>query len=144
VRAFLDSSALAKLYLHEPGRALVEARLAEAQELILSVLALPEVISALTRLRRSGDIDDEEYLAQKQRVTADAADAAIVGVTPVVVRRAVECLERAPLRASDAVHVASAIEAEADAFVSADQRQCNAAREMGLRVVAVPPARRRR
>ena len=144
MRAFLDSSALAKLYLREPGRALIEAHLAEAQELILSVLALPEVISALARLRRSGSIDDEEYLAQKQRVTADTADAAIVGVTPLVVRRAVECLERAPLRASDAIHVASAIEAEVDSFVSADQRQCNAARKMGLRVVPVPPARRRR
>jgi len=137
VRAFLDSSALAKLYLQEPGRARVEAQLAETDVLILSMLALPEVISALSRLRRAGGISNKQYLAKKQRVVADIGDAAVVRLTDSVVKRAVECLEHAPLRASDAIQVASAIEAGVDRFVSADRRQCKAARAMGLRVEEV-------
>jgi predicted nucleic acid-binding protein len=37
----------------------------------------------------------------------------------------------------DAIHVAAALACEADVFVSADQRQCAAARSAGLNV-AVP------
>jgi predicted nucleic acid-binding protein len=138
VRAFSDSSALAKLYIREPGRAKVQSRLAEADELFLSVLALPEVMSALNRLRRGGKIGDDEYATQKQAAVADVRDAAVVQVTPSVVARAVDCLERTSLRASDAVHVASALEVGADLFLSADRRQCEAARAMGLRVERVP------
>ena len=138
MRAFSDSSALAKLYIREPGRAEVQTRLAEADELFLSVLALPEVMSALNRLRRGGRVSDDEYAAQKQVAVADVEDAAVVQVTPSVVARAIDCLERTSLRASDAIHVASALEVGADLFLSADRRQCKAARAMGLRVERPP------
>lgn len=134
MRDFFDSSALAKLYIREPGRAAVRSVLAEADELLLSVLALPEILSMLNRLRREGKIPRDEYTTQKRLVVADVADATVIGLTSAVVARTIDCLERATLRASDAIHVASALEAGVDQFVSADRRQCEAARAVGLRV----------
>ncbi len=134
MRHFFDSSALAKLYIREPGRAAVRSVLAEADELLLSVLALPEILSMLNRLRREGKIPRDEYATQKRLVVADVADATVIGLTSAVVARTIDCLERATVRASDAIHVASALEADVDRFVSADRRQCDAARAVGLRV----------
>lgn len=68
----------------------------------------------------------------------DVEDMNIVNLTNQVLARAVEILERWPLRSSDAVHVASAAEWSARLFVSAVARQCAAARAYGLRVEAVP------
>jgi predicted nucleic acid-binding protein len=95
---------------------------------------MPEVLSALNRLQRERVLSDAEYESAKSRVLTDLADLTIVGLTERVFRQTVICLEQAPLRASDAIHVASAIELKVDLFVSADQRQCDAAEAMGLSV----------
>jgi predicted nucleic acid-binding protein len=51
----------------------------------------------------------------------------------------VELLERWPLGSSDALHIACAAEWSAQLFVSADGRQCRAARAYGLRVEELKP-----
>ena len=138
MRVLLDSSALAKRYIAEPGWPQVRALLARADELLLSILAYPEVIAALSRRRREGRIGDEQYEHAKRRATSDLNDATIVGLDAEVMQRTVLCLEREALRASDAIHIASAIEAGVDRFVSADRRQCEAARATGLTVEEIP------
>ena len=138
MRVFLDSSALLKHYIDEPGSRRVRTRLRKAQELLLSVLAWPESISALNRLRREGALDDAQYAVIKKRFAEDLASATIVALADDVLDTAVRCLEEAALRASDAIHVASAAVAGVDCFVSADRRQCEAARAMGLAVEEVP------
>ena len=137
MRLFLDSSAFAKRYIAEPGSDRVAARCAEADQALLSVIALPEAMSTLNRLRREGKLSDDGYLALKQDIVADLGQATIIDLTPSVVARAVVCLERSPLRALDAIHVASAMECSPDLFLSADRRQCQAARGMGLKVEEV-------
>jgi hypothetical protein len=62
----------------------------------------------------------------------------VVSVTDQVVARAVELLQRWPLRSSDALHLASAAEWSAELFVSADEKQCTAARRYGLQVEQLP------
>jgi predicted nucleic acid-binding protein len=62
----------------------------------------------------------------------------IVNITDRVVARAVELLERWPLRTLDSLHVACAAEWSAELFVSADERQCVAARRYGLRIEQLP------
>ncbi len=68
----------------------------------------------------------------KQALLEDIEDASVINVTDQVMARAVELLERWPLRSSDALHIASAAEWSAELFVSADERQCTAARRCGL------------
>ena len=134
MRLYMDSSAFAKRYIEEPGTARVRALLAVADELLLSMLTLPEVAGALNRLRRDGRLADADYAGCKQRLLADLEGASVIAITPAILSSAVRCLESVPLRAADAVHVAAALEANPDRFVSADHRQCKAARAMGLAV----------
>ena len=135
---FFDSSALAKRYVQEPGSDRVEEILFGASSLGVSMICLSEVISALCRRRRERRISKQQYLRAKQALFQDLEDSSIVGVTEAIVAHAVQLLERWPLRSSDSLQVASAAEWSADLFVSADERQCAAARGYGLQVEALP------
>ena len=143
MRLFADSSALAKRYLREPGRDVVLARCAAADEVLISFLAPIEVVSALNRLRRAARLTDEQYEELKKKLTADAQNATVVLPGPSVEAGAFRCLESAPLRASDAVHVASALECRPDLFLTGDRRQHEAAKGMGLKVEFVGEGRRK-
>ncbi len=134
MRVFFDSSALAKRHIEEKGTPEVLEWLERADEVLLCFLAYPEVISALSRLRHQGKLSPEDYQHRKLELASDVAHASVLGVTPAILQRAVEGMERFPLRASDAIHVATAIEFAAERFVSADDRQCKAAAGLGLRV----------
>jgi len=61
----------------------------------------------------------------------------VCNITIPVVLRAVDLLEKHPLRTLDALHVACALEWRADLFVSSDRRQISAAAESGLRILRV-------
>ncbi len=135
---FLDSSALAQRYVEEAGSHRVEEILSSASSLGVSVLCLPEIVSALCRRRRERKLSEQQYVKARQALFADIEDSSIVNITDQVVARAVEILERWPLRSSDSLHVAAAAEWSADLFVSADGRQCEAARGYGLQVEQLP------
>jgi predicted nucleic acid-binding protein len=134
LNVFLDSSALAKRYVEEPGSDRVEKILLSASSLGVSVLCLPEVLSALCRRRRERSLSHPQYVRAKAALLEDIRDSNVINITERVVARATELLERWPLRSSDSLHVASAAEWEAELFVSADDRQCAAARAYGLQV----------
>lgn len=135
---FLDSSALAKRYVQEPGSDRVEEILSSASSLGISVICLSEVVSALCRRRREGKLSQQQYSRAKQALFEDIEDASVINVTDQVILRAVDLLERWPLRSSDSLHVASAAEWSAELFVSSDERQCAAARGYGLQVSRLP------
>ena len=138
MNVFLDSSALAKRYIQEPGSDRLEEILSSASSLGISVICVSEVVSALCRRRRERMLSAQQYAKAKQALFEDIEDASVVSLTDQVVARAVELLERWPLRSSDALHVASAAEWSAELFVSADEKQCTAARGKGLQVKQLP------
>lgn len=135
MRVFFDSSAFAKRYVSEQGSDDVFSWCERATELALSVIAVPEVVSAFARLRREGVLGDAQYADLKASLLSDIEDALICDMTPDVVAGSIDVLEAAPLRAMDAIHVAAALACGADVFVSADARPCTAAVKPGLRVV---------
>ena len=133
MKACLDSSAFAKRFVEEQGSAAVEAVCARATELGLSVLSVPEVISALNRRLRERVLTPAQYRQAKQRLLDDVRDADIIQLTPSVVGSAIQVLEANSVRAMDALHIACALEWGADIFVSADTRQLAAAKRAGLK-----------
>jgi predicted nucleic acid-binding protein len=137
LNVFFDSSALAKRYIEEKGSNQVQAILSSASALGVSMICAPEIISALCRRKREGKLSAEEYQNAKSSVLADIDNATVIGITEEVVARAVGLLEKSLLRSSDALHVACAAVWSTDLFVSADNRQCRAARGHGLRVQAL-------
>lgn len=137
MRAFFDSSAFVKRYVNEAGTEAVLAWCDRASEIGLSGIALPEIVSAFCRLRREGKIDDTQYRQLKSLLLADIEDAAICDLTPEVLAHSIASLETNVLRGMDAIHIGSAVALKADVFVSADQRQRDAASRAGLRVETV-------
>ena len=137
MRAFFDSSGLAKRYIKEPGSEKIERALADASEVGISLIAPPEILSALSRLSRQGSISASQYDLAKTAFFTDIEDMAICAVTVPVVHKAIDLIEGFPLRTLDALHIACALDWRAEVFVSADRRQLAAASESGLRVLLV-------
>ena len=131
---FFDSSALAKRYIEEKGSDRLQAIISSASALGVSVICIPELISALYRRRRERRLSSQQYRDAKAAVFSDIEDASVIGISEEVIARSVELLEHFPLRSADALHIACAAEWSAELFVSADERQARANVESRLTV----------
>lgn len=101
-------------------------------ELALCIILVPEIVSALNRRLRERLITIKDYRKAKQQFLDDVRDATVLQVTPAVISHAVNLLEKNVLRAMDALHVACALEWQADLFITSDKRQFIAAKSVGL------------
>ena len=132
MRVFFDSSAFAKRYIEEEGSEDVEKTCMESTELALSVLCIPELVSALSRLKRERAITKRQYEQMKGAFLEEIEDAMIINITPSVLGDAVRIIENNPIKAMDALHVACALAWKPEIFVSSDGQQLRAARNSGL------------
>ena len=137
MKAYLDSSSFAKRFIDETGSDKVEAICAKATDLGLSVLCVPEIVSALNRRRRERTLTKRQYDLAKRSLIEDVRDADIINLTTSVVGSSITVLEASPVRSLDALHIACALEWEADLFVSSDKRQLDAAKRAGLKIKKV-------
>ncbi len=135
MRVFFDTSAFVKRYIEEPGTDKVIEICRQADDLVLSVICLPEMISTLNRLVREGKLSSHDYQRTRDLILTEIQDTEVCYVTPDVITRTIKCLENSPLRAMDALHLGCALLVEPDLFVSSDQRQIEAARREGLSVI---------
>lgn len=133
MKLFLDSSAFAKRFVEELGSQAVETLCSQATELCLSVICVPEIISALNRRLREKSLTRRGYAQAKQRLSQDVRDAVVINLTPDVVHASIDILETTPVRTMDALHIACAVAWGADLFASADHRQIAAAKTVGLK-----------
>ena len=132
MKTFFDSSAFAKRYVEEEGSDTVELLCGEATELAVSVICVPEIVSALNRRMREGALTKTQYRTAKSCLSAEVAN-----LVPEVIADAVRVLESNAVRAMDALHVACALQWDAALFVSSDERQLSAAKKMKLRTKRV-------
>ena len=132
---FADSSALAKRYIADEHSEALDQILQGATSLAVSVLCLPEIMSALCQRRRERFVTKPQYEAARRALESDLQDAVVIQIIDDVLLRSVHLLEAQPLRASDAIQISSALAWKADKFVSADARQCAAAKSSGLEVI---------
>ena len=132
MKLVVDSSAFAKRYVFEDGSKIVDRLLQQASQLALCAILVPEIISGLNRRLREQVLSPDDYRRAKQQLMNDVHDAIILQVTPAAISRAVKLLENNVLRAMDALHVACALEWQAEHFISADRRQVKAAKNAGL------------
>lgn len=133
MRAYLDSSAFAKRYIEEDKSDVVERLCSQADEMGLSVLCVPEIVSALNRRLRERLLTAQQYRQAKHQLLDDVRDVDIIQLTDAVIGAAVQILEASPVRAMDALRIACAVAWGADVFGSADGRQLAAARRAGLK-----------
>lgn len=137
MKVFFDSSAFAKRYIMEPGSDKVEKICSQSATLGVSSICLPEIISALSWLRRQSVITEDQYETAKHALLKDFEDALICNITPSVIKQSIHILESGEVRTLDALHAACALEFEAETFVSSDVQQLSAANKAGLKVLKV-------
>jgi uncharacterized protein len=135
MKVFFDTSAFVKRYVEEPGTEKVAAICIQAEQLVLCVICLPEMISTLNRLVREGKLQGDDYQKLRDLILKEIEDVEICYLTPEVVTQTIRCLENNVLRAMDALHLGCALVVEPDLFVSSDQRQIEAAKREGLQVM---------
>ena len=132
MKVLTDSSALAKRYVLEVGSDEIDRFLQNASQLGLCTILIPEVISGLNRRRRENNLSDDGYRTIKNQLMDDVHDAVILQVTPAVISYSIKLLETNVVRAMNALHIACALEWNAELFVTADRRQYKAAINAGL------------
>jgi predicted nucleic acid-binding protein len=144
---YLDTSALIKRYVDETGSDWLQTQI-DAQPpptLVIVHLAIVEMTSALARRMREGVLNPEEYHQLQNAFRFDClTDYEIVFAAGAVIDQANQLLEQHPLRAYDAVHLATAMVTNQQLlannlapliFLSVDERLNQAAAAKGLAVV---------
>ena len=132
MKTFFDSSSFAKRYIEEKGSQLVDDICQGASYLSISVLCIPEIISALNRRIRERNLSQKDYYIIKRALSDDVRDILIINLTEEVISNSTKLLETSALRAMDALHIACALEWGAELFVSSDKKQLHAAGQAGL------------
>jgi predicted nucleic acid-binding protein len=137
VNSYLDTSALVKLVLEEPGTEAVVTLWDQDSDRLASLLAYAELRAAVAAAGRSGRIPRSG--AADARLETDTIWQRVIGVEidESLVRTAGELAERHGLRAADAIHLASAIRVReaGTVFVSFDHRLREAAAAEGFAVL---------
>lgn len=139
--AYLDASALVKNYFEETGSSEVRNLLRQTLP-ATSRLTAVEVASALVRREREGALDPADRDQLLSDLSEDLTVLYVVELVPEVAAQARALLLRHPLRASDAVQLASCLVLKAKVdrpvvFAAYDQRLLEAARQQGLEVFGV-------
>ena len=102
---YLDTSSIVKLYLTEPHSADVRGWSEEAEIVATCCVAYPEMISALTRRYRGGDLSKLDYDLILKTFTEEWTNFAVVDFDEIDAGRLAEIHG---LRGFDAIHLATA------------------------------------
>jgi predicted nucleic acid-binding protein len=135
---YFDASALVKGYVDEPDSQKTR-RLLTRGSAATSRLSFVEVASTLGRLGREGRLSEDQRTAALAALTADAASVLVVELTGAIVSRAQALTQKHPLRAGDAIQLASCLYLrdtvnQRTTLVSFDDRLNTAARLQGVKL----------
>lgn len=140
----LDTSGLIKRYVTEAGSSGVQQLFQDKQDhlFLTSRLTMPETYSAFARRLREGSVSAVDYQVNLQAFQLHSATSyRFIELTEEVVHISRRLLEQYPLRANDAVQLASALVAYQTLqnallrpmiFLAADNRLLTVATEEGL------------
>jgi uncharacterized protein len=134
---FCDTSALLKVYIHEPESGLVFDRLDSSEGIAVSRIAWAEAHSALARRAREEPQDIATIESAKQVLRIDWQGYLVIEVTQALVELAGEYAEVFALRGYDSVQLASASQTATltqnpVCFASFDLRLNKAAKALGM------------
>jgi hypothetical protein len=134
--AFWDSSALIPLCVAQPHTE--KARfIYDCYDIVAWWATQVEIASGLNRLVRTGEIDQDRFVAGKRIAREIVRDWHSVGLTGSIAVEACSLLELHPLRAADAIQLAAALEwcegkPQGNVFLTFDRRLREAAGLVGF------------
>jgi len=131
--AYFDASALAKKYVREIGTDRILHLARQHRPIATSILTYAEIHAALARRVRDGSLTSSHRAAAAAALQSDWRAFVVVELSDEVLSQIPDLVAAMPLRAGDAIHLASAIWLRsrhlrfAD-FISCDARLLDAAR----------------
>ena len=140
--AYLDTSALVKLYAQELGSDLTFEVVGEAHSTATSRISYVEARAAMGRKVRLGEATQAAARKMVERLNADWPEYLRIDITEELTRTAGELSERHGLKGADAIQLASALRVARQItptlkFVAFDAKLCAAARAEQLHVVGL-------
>lgn len=138
---YLDTSALVKLYVDEPGRGAVTTALAADAIVATQEIAYIEAHAAFSRAEREGRLTHPDLEKLRGEFERDWPSYLVVKVSQALLEQAVKLVDSFALRAYDAVHLAAAQSlaretGERISFACFDRRLNRAADVLGMAVVS--------
>lgn len=135
-KAFWDSSMLVPLCAKQAKTHLANNFFSKYQPVVWWGTRV-EIVSALTRLKRAGEISELDYPRAKRDAFKLISGCAILQPSPIIESLATDMLEKYPLRAGDALQLAAAFEwcegePDGHVFLTADRRLADAAELAGF------------
>ena len=133
-----DTSAVAKFYVPEKESRAIRKSLEEADQVCLSELVRPEIMAVFHRRLREGFWRQQDFAAAVRQFQHDDLTGfwTCLPTDSYVLRSAAEVFATLPasifLRASDCIHLVTAIHHDFTAFMTFDSHQSEAAAVLGL------------
>ena len=129
---YFDTSALIKLFILEKGSENAQRLFHDHFPPATAAIAYAEIYSGVNRRKREGYLSAQQYTRLSRRFEEHWTTYIRIELTEEVLAGAKELLERYPLRAFDAIHLASAISLQKGIreplpFAAADSRLLDAA-----------------
>ncbi len=142
---YLDTSALIKRFVAEPGSALIQSIVTRGGPVATAKIAYAEVYAGLTRKRREGRLSPRRYAQVCRQFELDWLAYVRVDLRDEILGLVRDLIQRHPLRGFDAIHLASALSlksalGEEVTFAAADTRLLRAAEAERLRPLNVEKA----
>ncbi len=139
---YLDTSALIKRFVQEPGSDVVAELLESGDPVATAKIAFAEVYSGLTRRFRERDLSGRAYALICGQFERDWPGYLRVDLHDEILTSARDLIRRHSLRAFDAIHLASALSlqkalGEEVTFTASDERLMRAAEAERLKTLNV-------
>ncbi len=137
---YFDSSALVKRYVKEEGTDLVRSILGGNEPIATSKLTYPEILSALMRKVRAGQIERKIFNGIADMFDMDWDRVLVLDFHNDLLRIVKVLIEKHPLKAADAIHLSSALWLKVSSkteitFVASDSNLLKAARAEKLEIM---------
>ena len=133
---YVDTSALVKVYVAEPGSSAVRRRIDQAGAVATALVTYAEARAALARHQREGELTRADLRQAVRALDRDWATYNVIDLSDSLVHSAGELAERHALRGYDAVQLAAVLELRAAGgpveFCAFDTRLIRAARRERL------------
>jgi predicted nucleic acid-binding protein len=101
---YFDSSALVKRYIEEAGSKEINKLLQSSEKAVTSRLAYPEILSAITRRHRAGDIESPDCERIKREFRVDWGYYTIIEVHSELFNIIDKLIDKHALRGADCIH----------------------------------------
>ena len=137
---YFDSSALVKRYVEELGTNSVRSILSGGEEIATSKLTYPEILSALARKHRAGEIAKKLLQDLVARFERDWYHILVIEFHNDLLQIVKFLIEKHPIKAVDAIHLSSALWLKLSSkidvtFVASDLNLIKAAQAEKLQII---------